>query len=274
MITPSWASTIVVLSMVTSLWGAAGSPATLSSGVGAGAAPFQQPIPAVEVLLKGPASSYGNLAPAECNRRLSAAAGHEAFVKVGPSNGIAAPYRVVGPILGVNFIVPPKKSPFGVLDCRQALLWLELAPILVSHGVVSVQIDNFYRNHARVRPGRKSQHAYGLAADVTAIVFGPLSEPTTSKTGAAIPDGSGRADVEDDFLGQLGQAVCGPEARIIPKSDSDVAQLARATRMRNLVCDLARRGAFHHILTPNYNQAHRNHLHLDLQRDNKWFSVQ
>src|SRR5690606_16450017 len=149
---------------------------------------------------------YGNLAPAECRRRLDAAAGHESFVRVGPSNGIAAPYRVIGPILGVNFIVPPKKSPFGVLDCRQALLWLELAPILASHRVVSVQIDNFYRNRARVRPGRKSQHAYGLAADVTAIVFGPLDESAPSTTGAAVPDGSGRADVEDDFLGQLGQA--------------------------------------------------------------------
>ena len=260
--------------MVTSLWGAASPPVSLVSVAGAVGAPFQQPIPGLDVLLKGPASKYGNLSPAECRRRLAATSGHDAFMSVGPSNGIAAPERVIGPISGVQFLVPPKKSPFGILDCRQALLWLELAPILVAHGVVSVQIDNFYRNRASVRPGRKSQHAYALAADVTALTFGPLQDQATSKTGAAVPDGSGRTVVEDDFLGQLGQPVCGPGARIIPRPESDLDQAARATRLRNLVCELARLGAFHHILTPNYNQAHRNHLHLDLQRDNKWFSVQ
>lgn len=274
MITPTWASTIVVLSLVTSLWGATTSSAHLGSSAHAPGSSFQEPLPELEVLLQGPASKYGNLSPAECRRRLAASAGHEAFVSVGASNGIAAPERVVGPISGIQFLVPPKKSPFGILDCRQALLWLELAPILVAHGVVSVQIDNFYRNRASVRPGRKSQHAYALAADVTAITFAPLKAEPATKTGAAVPDGSGRTEVEADFLGQLGRPVCGPEARIIPRPESDLAQVARATRMRNLVCELARKGAFHHILTPNYNLAHQNHLHLDLQRDNKWFSVQ
>jgi hypothetical protein len=39
--------------------------------------------------------------------------------------------------------------------------------------------------------------------------------------------------------------------------------------LRNIVCAIARTGFFHHMLTPNYNQAHENHLHFDIKRDEK-----
>jgi hypothetical protein len=37
--------------------------------------------------------------------------------------------------------------------------------------------------------------------------------------------------------------------------------------LRNIVCAAARAGLFHHVLTPNYDAAHRDHLHLDIKRD-------
>jgi hypothetical protein len=275
--TPTWTSAVVVLSVVGSLFRAApgaGAGASLLVRAQPASAPFQLPLPAPEERLQGEATVVGNLTPSQCRAKLAQSTGHEAFASLGARNGIALPMQVVGPVLGIDFKVPPKKSAYGNLDCRQALLWLHLAPVLSEHGVVGIAIDNFYRNRARVKPGRKSQHAYGLAADVTAVIFGGEALPEESKTGASLPSGAGRADVERDFLGKLGEPVCGPEARIVPAADSDAEQIARAVRLRNLVCDLARRGAFHHILTPNYNLAHRNHLHLDIQRDNKWFSVQ
>jgi hypothetical protein len=33
------------------------------------------------------------------------------------------------------------------------------------------------------------------------------------------------------------------------------------------VCDIVRSGLFHHVLTPSYDAAHRDHLHLDIKRE-------
>lgn len=283
--TPLVSSAIVVLSVLAGLFGAIGvgagslrlaSPPALIAQrqVAVGGVPsFADPLPSAEERLRGLASVYGNLSPAECRRRLQKASGHEAFSFLGSRNGIAMPVRFVGPLHDVAFKVPPPKSPYGALDCRQALLWTDVALVLREHGVTSISIDNFYRDRARVRKGRKSQHAYGLAADITVVTFGERDAPVHASTGARLPDGNGPASVEDDFLGKLGAPVCGPEAQIMAPAGTDPAQIARAIRLRDLVCDLARRGLFHHILTPNYNLAHKNHLHLDLQRDNRWLSV-
>jgi hypothetical protein len=119
--------------------------------------------------------------------------------------------------------------------------------------VAAVRIDNFYRPRAKLPQGhgKKSQHAYGLAADVVSFTL----------------DDGRVLDVERDFHGRLGEPVCGPGAFLEPLDDA-------ATRLRNLVCELGRGGYFHHMLTPNHDAAHRNHLHLDIKRDNQWFSVE
>ncbi len=286
--TPTWSSAVVVLSVAASLVSprrvggevegvararlARGLP-SLSAELGLPAS-FQQPLPPVSERLAGPATTFANLSPQKCRQLLGQSEHKGSFERLGPRNGIATPLRWIAPLGDIQVLVPPKKSMYGNLDCRQALLWIELMPVLVEHGVVRIQIDNFYRNHARIRRGRKSQHAYGLAADITAIEFDADEGTKMAKTGARLPSGHGRVDVEDDFLGRLGAPVCGPEAKIVPRADSDPEQVARAIRLRNLLCDLARRGAFHHILTPNYDAAHKNHLHLDLKRDNKWFSIE
>jgi len=282
--TPLVSSAIVVLSVLAGLFASLGVGAGLVKPLpvlavterraeAGGLPPFTDPLPPAEERLRGLASVYGNLSSAECRRRLQQASGHEAFFFLGARNGIALPVRFVGPVHDVVFKVPPAKSPYGALDCRQALLWTDVALVLREHGVTSVNIDNFYRDRARVRKGRKSQHAYGLAADITVVTFGNREAAVHASTGARLPDGDGPASIEADFLGKLGEPVCGPDAQIISQPDSDPEQIARAIRLRDLVCDLARRGLFHHILTPNYNLAHKNHLHLDLQRDNRWLSV-
>lgn len=247
-VTPVWSSALIALAVASQ---AATSPETQKR-------PYHTPLPPLVERLKGPASRYANLSPGECQRRLKQAdpAG-EMFARAGPTNGVATPLRVAGPISGVTFRVPPVKSTFGVLDCRQALLWIETAPIWAEHQIESIRIDNFYRNGARIRAGKKSQHAYGLAADIVAV---------TLKDGREV-------EVEQDFLGALGEPVCGPRARVVAPPGTTPDHLDKAIRLRNLVCDLARRGAFHHMLTPNYNAAHRDHLHFDLQRDNRWMSV-
>jgi hypothetical protein len=149
---------------------------------------------------------------------------------------------------GVTFITAGPKSPYSLLDCRLALTLDEVTKAWNNQGVVSIRVDNFYRRAARLPGSRKrSQHAYGLAIDMTEI---------------GLADGS-IIDVEQAWGAEVGVPPCGPAARLdgtIPGS----------LTLRNLVCQLAAGGHFHHILTPAYDLAHKNHLHLDIKRGAKY----
>lgn len=215
--------------------------------------PFRMPLPDVSERLQGPATRWANLSPAECSKRARDA--ELSLRRAGASANIAAPVRLGGPLGDVLFRVPPDKTKWGLLDCRLALTFWEIAPVLREHEVRAIRIDNFYRPRAKLPAGKgkkkKSQHAYGLAADIVSFTL----------------DDGRELEIERDFHGQRGQPVCGPEAAVDPLTDESL-------RLRNLVCELARRGAFHHILTPNHDRAHENHLHVDIKRDNRWFSIE
>lgn len=192
---------------------------------------------------------YANLSSAACRQELTR---QELAVEV-PKKGYAnvgLPVRVTGPFHGVVIRTAPASSQYGVLDCRLALAFAAMAEVLVVHGVGEIRIGNIYRPRARISGRRrKSQHSYGLAADVSAFV-------TTD--GDVIP-------VEGHWGANIGDRPCGPGA-VMNTSD------ARARLMRDAVCDLSRQGVFHHILTPSANAAHRNHFHFDIERDakNRW----
>jgi hypothetical protein len=246
---PVWSSALVALSVATGV--------ALSSETERH--PFHEPLPGVDDRAKGPASRFANLSPFECRKQLKLTGDlGKAFALQGPKNGIATPLRMVGTLGEITFQVPPPKTMFGLLDCRQALLWIQLLPLLKEHKIAKIRIDNFYRDGARInRRGKKSQHSYGLAADIVALT---------------LEDGR-ELDVFSDFLGRQGEPPCGPKAAIYARKETGPEERAEAVLLRNFVCELARTGAFHHILTPNHDKAHENHLHVDLKRDNKWFSV-
>lgn len=245
-VTPVWSSAVIALSMATSV-----------AQDHQQRPDFQTPLPSADERAEGPAGTYANLSPSDCRRRLKTADTEQAFVRQGGVSGVATSLRFDKPLGNVEFQAPPARTLFGLLDCRQALLWLELADVLSDHNVAKVRIDNFYRPGARLGRRGKSQHAYGLAADVVSF---------TLKDGTVL-------DVEEDFHGKRGEPPCGPKAQLHLPSGADNEDVARALHLRNLVCAMARGGWFHHILTPNYNRAHRDHLHLDIKRDNDWFSV-
>ncbi|MBN2194618.1 MAG: extensin family protein [Polyangiaceae bacterium] len=207
--------------------------------------PFQAPLPSPELSRNAPARRIANLSPVACRAEL-AKSGLPVERDRRPTPGVATATRVTGPFHGVRLVVPPKSSPYGVLDCRLALTLGRLAELLAERGIAAIRIDNTYRPRAHL-PGsrRPSQHNYALAADVTAFV---LADGRT-------------LEVERDWPAAIGEPACGPEARLT--SDSP-----EAVELRNLVCAIAAQGLFQHILTPNFDAAHRNHLHLDIQRDN------
>jgi hypothetical protein len=207
--------------------------------------PFQAPVAALSSALGSSASRFANLSPAQCKAELSRRAVSAEHMPLGNSGGVSDPVRITGPLHGVQFLAPGARSVYGKLDCRLALVLDELAKVLEQHHVVKVRIDNLYRPHAHL-PGKSkpSQHAYGLAMDLTALEL----------------DGGRSLIVETDWEGTLHAPVCGPESAVTPPTDQAIA-------LRNIVCDVARRGLFHHILTPNYDIAHNNHLHFDIKRE-------
>jgi hypothetical protein len=228
---------------------------------------FQRPLPPLAELLAGPAARLAALSPGDCRTALRASSGAATFAFADPADGIATPLRVAGPLGAVALRVPPKSVPFGLLDCRLALLLLELTPTLERHGVRALRVDNFYRPGARLggRHGKKkSQHSYGLAIDLPELT---MDVPDDGE------DEPVRVLVKDDFRGARGEPPCGPDARLHLPEDATVAERARARALRELTCELARGGWFHHVITPNNDAAHEDHLHLDLQRGGRWFSA-
>lgn len=207
--------------------------------------PFQEPLPPPRLPASAPAMRYANLSPVDCRKVL---AERELPVRRdhGPAKGVATPLRLSAPLHGVRFIAPRSPSPFGKLDCRLALALDELAEVLEPFGVSSVRVDNMYRPHARLRRGKKSQHAYGLAVDIMEL---------------GLSDGRSLV-VERDWHAPVGSSPCGPEAAPEPATDE-------AVLLRNIVCKVARQGIFHHMLTPSYNAAHESHFHFDIKRDEK-----
>jgi hypothetical protein len=208
-------------------------------------------MPPRELLQGATALFAANLTPSACLaelRKRNLAVERD----TGAASGIAAPVRITGPLRNVRFIAPGRKSVYGKLDCRLALALDELASVLERHGVVAVRVDNIYRPKARL-PGRRarSQHRYGLAIDVMAF---------------DLADGSSLV-VEHDWKGTPDGVPCGPDSRLLEVTE-------RAILLRNAVCDIARSGLFHHILTPSYDEAHRDHLHLDIKRGEKRSLVQ
>ena len=49
--------------------------------------------------------------------------------------------------------------------------------------------------------------------------------------------------------------------------DAPPASNERASTLRDIACRLGRSRAFSTVLTPNYNEGHRDHFHVDIRPD-------
>ncbi|EYF05575.1 Extensin-like protein [Chondromyces apiculatus DSM 436] len=160
------------------------------------------------------------------------------------------------------------RQPGDVMDCRMALSLAEFSKVLRAHGVVEVQMASAYRparalgtqgargvqgarggQGGAVLEGLGLRHAGGLAVDV--LRFGK-----EGGKGALV-----WLDVEHDFGGTLGAPVCGA-------GQEGLAGAAKA--LRALICEAAARHLFTSILTPNYDRAHKNHVHLEVTPGVQW----
>jgi hypothetical protein len=202
-----------------------------------------------------PAITYGALDGDKCEAELRARG--VPFTKVESARGVDRPVRLSGPLHGVDFHsgVPKSQratSPYEIIDCRLALAIDDFAKQLAAHDIVEVVHFSIYRAPPLGADLSKphSEHQAGLAMDL----------------GAMIKRDGTRLGVLEDWHGGIGQVTCGKGAWPNPATKN-------AKELRAILCDAADAQMFHLMLTPNFNAPHKNHFHLEVKRNVKWFIV-
>ncbi|GAB4210581.1 MAG: hypothetical protein OHK0013_31330 [Sandaracinaceae bacterium] len=129
-----------------------------------------------------------------------------------------------------------------VVSCELAARMPELARVLRTHGVRAMDVLSAYRPSPR-----QSFHTLGLAVDI-----------------ASFETDDGRVlSVLEHFVETPSYETC----------QAPVPEGAEARTLLAIACDLAAGHTFSTVLTPNYNEGHRNHFHLDARPDDPRFYV-
>lgn len=192
------------------------------------------------------------------------------FQEVGPTGQIARPIRLTGPVRGVSFKLSPRPEPVGfdpefgtatppemrapasIADCRLGLAIDDLARVVERHDIVEVEYLSMFRQKGVGWVKKGKRHPSGRAIDVSSL---------KRKDGKVF-------SVAYDWHGRVGQKTCG-EGAAKPTKDTEGAQF-----LREIACELDDGGAFNLVLTPNYDAGHRDHFHLEVRSDVRWFLVQ
>ncbi|HEX9295977.1 MAG TPA: extensin family protein [Polyangiaceae bacterium] len=204
-----------------------------------------------------PAMRYANLSPSECRAEL--AERNISFQdENGQAPGVLAPVRLLGPVNGVVYrtalaAAGRQSSPWEVFDCRLVLSLWDFGGILQAHDVDEVVMFSAWRPPSKRWPEGKiaDRHHGGLALD---------AQKFHRKNGEWLV-------VRDDYHGRIGSETCGDRQR--PPQPASAA----AKELRSLVCEAVDAHLFNVLLTPNYNRAHFNHIHLEVKAGVKWFVV-
>ncbi|MEZ4312316.1 MAG: extensin family protein [Polyangiaceae bacterium] len=202
-------------------------------------------------------ATYAAMTKSACEKELKSR--KIAFASAGVVKGVMAPVRLKGALAGVTFStgLPEKEratSTAEIYDCRLVLSLHDWAKLLAKHGIDEVRTINAYRPEPSAGAEGKAavRHPAGLAVDVKALGKKPSKE------------GGARTwlTVETDFRARIGDKVCDEKAR---------SRLPAAAReLRAIVCETDVAATFTSILTPGYDRAHRDHLHLEIRPGAQW----
>ena len=200
-----------------------------------------------------PAVHYGSLDRATCEGELVRR--NIPFTPVAEARGVLAPVRLTGPLHGVTYhsALPARQratSPYDILDCRLVLALDDFSQILAKHDIVEVIHFSVYRPPSPHLHTLAHQHAGALAIDAGWF---------KKRDGTVL-------QVERDFHGRIGTKTCGPGTGPSPSTPD-------ARELRSIVCDAADARLFNVELTPDYNWPHRNHFHLEVTPQARWFLV-
>lgn len=213
-------------------------------------------VPPLEVTQSSPAYIYANLTNEEAFAELDRRGIPHRREEPGPA-GVRAPIRLTGALHGVEVhsSLPPAQrttTHFEVLDARLALALDDFCALLAEHDIVEVVHYTMYRHGVSPRAESDSlptRHPGGLAIDVGALRY---------RNGRWL-------DVREVWSLDIGKKTCGAGAK---HHDDE-----RAQTLVGLVCDAAAKRLFHYMLTPHFDEAHHDHLHLEIKPAVKWFLV-
>jgi hypothetical protein len=212
-------------------------------------------IPPRDVAERTLAFHYANLGDAEVIAELNRRG--IAWVPASPPlPGVRTPIRLAGPLHGVTIhstLPEPERrsSAFEILDARLALALDDFCALLARHDVVEIVHYTMYRPPAELPPDLNKQirHPAGLAIDVGAV---------------RKADGRWLA-VGPHWPSDIGAKTCGEGAREYwSRPGREIVSIA---------CEAADLRMFHFILTPHFDAAHADHLHLEIKPDTRWFLV-
>jgi hypothetical protein len=197
-----------------------------------------------------------------------------AFSPVTEAPGVRIPVRLPKDVGGVVYRTEApehirQSGPYDVFDCRLVLALSDFSRVLLAHDIEEARIFSAWRPVSSGSPaggpapakhaadGEGTRHAGGLAVDVAR--FGKrVAAGETERTWLV---------VDKDFHGRIGAPVCGPGAA------PPVPATAEAREIRSIACEAADQHFFTSILTPNYDRAHRNHFHLEVTPEVRWYLV-
>ena len=170
------------------------------------------------------------------------------------AEGVEFGVRLQSPLNGVQIEHRGRSAIHSVIDCRLAAALLSWTSELRRAGVASLVHYSVYRPGARVRgSGVRSGHASALAIDVGMV---------------RLVDGTA-LNVEEVWLDRRrGVAPCPA-----PATASGGPEPAEQALLRHLVCESVTRDLFQVVLTPHHDQAHHNHVHLEVRPGVDWTHV-
>jgi hypothetical protein len=187
--------------------------------------------------------------PAACHHALQQAGVHFETLPAAAAPGVKIPIRLRGPVHGVTFEQLEHDATFSILDCRLGLALAAWSRDLRHARVRRVDYYSMYRPFARVGGnGPISGHAHALAIDAARFTL----------------DNGVTVGVLDDWEGRKrGQAPCP-----VRHDESAGSRL-----LRRVTCAGVDSQLFQIVLTPHYNKAHENHVHLERKPEVDWTYV-
>lgn len=167
------------------------------------------------------------------------------------------PFPTPAPIVlksRVNDVRIVAASGEALMSCELASRLPVLAKVAARHGVTRIMLSSLYR------PGpAPSFHTFGMAMDIHRM---QVEEPLTGPAGT---EPSRWLTVATDFVETPNTETCDPsllEAGALHLGDNE-----RGRRLLTFICELFDSGVFSTVLTPNYNEGHRGHFHVDIRPD-------
>jgi hypothetical protein len=196
--------------------------------------------------------AVSGLTPAACRALLDelGVEVEDASAEGGPVRAIEQPVRLRGSLGGLT-VRPHGGDPgsiHAILDCRLVVALYEWGPTLRAAGFVGIEHVSVFRPGARVAAtGHVSGHSHALAIDALRFVR---------------PDGTSFSVLDDWVARTRGADPCGT-----------YDEPAEAHALRQAICAGAAAELFEVIVTPHHDDAHRNHVHLEVLPGVDWTAL-